>query len=146
MKADKTRLSERLLRLRKQNGLTQMELAERLNISRQAISRWEVGLAVPSTENLKMLSELYGVRIDYLLVDEKSDASDVSEVYSSSCEHTHNRKWNIPLIACVLLIALAVTALVYMGITQNQEQDQIVPIENMSVETDDNSIGTFVIE
>ena len=51
-------LSAKLTSLRKQKGLTQMDLAEKLNVSRQAISRWEVGMAVPSTDNLKVLSEL----------------------------------------------------------------------------------------
>ena len=41
-------LSEKLVSLRKQKGFTQMDLAERLDVSRQAISRWEVGAAVPS--------------------------------------------------------------------------------------------------
>ena len=45
-------LATKLVTLRKQKGLTQMELAERLNVTRQAISRWEVGAAVPGTENL----------------------------------------------------------------------------------------------
>ena len=60
-------LPEKLTYLRKQKGLTQSNLAEALNVSRQAISRWEVGTAVPSTDNLKVLSDLYDVSIDYLL-------------------------------------------------------------------------------
>lgn len=52
-------LATKLVTLRKQKGLTQMDLAEQLNVSRQAISRWEVGSAVPSTDNLKELSVLY---------------------------------------------------------------------------------------
>lgn len=60
-------LPEKLLFLRKQNGFTQMELAEKLNVSRQAISRWEVGTAAPSTDNLKELSNLYDVSVDYFL-------------------------------------------------------------------------------
>lgn len=52
---------EKLVRLRKEKGLSQLQLAEEINVSRQAISRWEVGLAVPSREKLKALSELYHV-------------------------------------------------------------------------------------
>lgn len=51
--------AEKLVRLRKEKGLSQLQLAEEINVSRQAISRWEVGLAVPSREKLKALSELY---------------------------------------------------------------------------------------
>lgn len=47
------KLEEKLISLRKEKGLSQMKLAEMMNVSRQAISRWEVGTAVPSTDNLK---------------------------------------------------------------------------------------------
>ena len=57
-------LATNLISLRKQKGLTQMDLAEKLNVSRQAISRWEVGAAVPSTDNLIVLSNLYGISVD----------------------------------------------------------------------------------
>ena len=60
-------LPERLVALRKRAGLSQGDVAERLNVSRQAVSRWETGLAVPSTDNLSRLGRLYGVTLDELL-------------------------------------------------------------------------------
>lgn len=60
-------LSEKLTDLRKSKGLSQLELAEAINVSRQAISRWEVGTATPSAENLKCLSAFYEISIDELL-------------------------------------------------------------------------------
>lgn len=64
------KLEEKLISLRKEKGLSQMKLAEMMNVSRQAISRWEVGAAVPSTDNLKFLGNLYGVSLEYLLHDD----------------------------------------------------------------------------
>lgn len=61
------KLEEKLISLRKEKGLSQMKLAEMMNVSRQAISRWGVGAAVPSTDNLKFLGNLYGVSLEYLL-------------------------------------------------------------------------------
>lgn len=61
------KLEKKLISLRKEKGLSQMKLAEMMNVSRQAISRWEVGAAVPSTDNLKFLGNLYGVSLEYLL-------------------------------------------------------------------------------
>lgn len=61
------KLEEKLVSLRKAKGLTQMKVAEYLDVSRQAVSRWEVGDAVPSTENLKCLSDLFEVPMDYLI-------------------------------------------------------------------------------
>ena len=59
-------LNERLAQLRKEHGLSQNDLAEKLNVSRQAISRWEQGLAMPSSDNLIYLSRLYGITLDEL--------------------------------------------------------------------------------
>lgn len=56
-----------LLELRMQKGLTQEELAEKVYVTRQAVSRWENGDTVPNTETLKVLSKFYGVSINTLL-------------------------------------------------------------------------------
>ena len=56
-----------LYELRTKNGLTQDELAEKLYVTRQAVSRWENGETVPNTETLKLLSGLFGVSINTLL-------------------------------------------------------------------------------
>ena len=80
--------AEKLVRLRKEKGLSQLQLAEEINVSRQAISRWEVGLAVPSREKLKALSELYHVSMDYLLSDK--EAEDVQKVSEPEDEAKEN--------------------------------------------------------
>lgn len=56
-----------LLELRTQKGLTQEELAEKVYVTRQAVSRWENGDTVPNMETLKVLSKFYGVSINTLL-------------------------------------------------------------------------------
>lgn len=66
---------EKLHTLRKQKGITQAELAEIMDVSRQAVSRWESGIVIPSIENLKRLSSLYGVPLDYLLNEKEDDNS-----------------------------------------------------------------------
>ena len=71
-------LADKIIDLRKKQGLSQLQLAEMMDISRQAVSRWETGSAVPSTENLKILSERYGVSLDYLL-NEGMEFSDDQE-------------------------------------------------------------------
>ncbi len=55
---------------RKQNGLSQQALADELEISRQAVSRWETGEAVPDTEKIIRLAKIFNVNTDYLLLDE----------------------------------------------------------------------------
>lgn len=62
--------AEKLLKLRKDEGFSQESLAERLDVSRQAVSRWESGAALPDAPNLVKLSRIFAVSIDYLLRDE----------------------------------------------------------------------------
>ena len=64
-------LCEKLQELRKQRGLTQEELAERIYVSRAAVSKWESGRGYPSIDSLKILSQFYGITVDELLSDEE---------------------------------------------------------------------------
>ena len=62
------KLSDKIVRLRKSNGMSQEELADKLGVSRQAISRWEMGTAMPDATNILQLSRLFQVTTDYLLM------------------------------------------------------------------------------
>ena len=62
-------IAKNLERLRKDNGYTQEALAEKVGVSRQAVSSWEQGNASPDTDNLIALAKIYGVKVDDLLVD-----------------------------------------------------------------------------
>ena len=64
-------IANRLLEYRKKNGLSQEELAEKLNISRQSVSKWERAEASPDTDNLIELAKIYGITMDDLLNVEK---------------------------------------------------------------------------
>ena len=75
------KLSEKIIELRKANGMTQEELASKCNVSRQSISKWESDIALPETEKLLILGELFHVSMDVLLKDELI-LSEVKEVNS----------------------------------------------------------------
>lgn len=64
-------IANRLVQLRKQNHLSQEELAAKIGISRQAVSKWERAEASPDTDNLILLARLYGVSLDELLRTEE---------------------------------------------------------------------------
>ena len=63
-------LADKIIRLRKKNGWSQEELAEKVNVSRQAVSKWESAQTIPELEKILLLGELFGVTLDYLLKDE----------------------------------------------------------------------------
>ena len=62
-------LKEKLASLRRAKGLSQSELAEEMCVTRQAVSRWEVGTAIPTTDNLIWLSRFYQISLDELVND-----------------------------------------------------------------------------
>lgn len=66
--------ANRLLQYRKESGLSQEELAEKIGVSRQAVSKWERSEASPDTDNLIRLAEIYGVSLDELLTGKKPAA------------------------------------------------------------------------
>lgn len=62
-------LADKLIQLRKKSGMSQEDLAEKMNVSRQAVSKWEGAQSIPDLDKILQLSELYGVTTDYLLKD-----------------------------------------------------------------------------
>lgn len=64
------KISEKIQHLRKTNNMSQDKLAESLNVSRQAISKWESGQNYPDIENIKLLSKLFEISIDQLVHDD----------------------------------------------------------------------------
>ena len=68
-------LPEKLYALRKKSGLSQEQLAEALNVSRQAISKWEGGSAMPESDKLLALSNYFDVSLDCLLKDGAPNAA-----------------------------------------------------------------------
>ena len=133
---EKTTLATKLVSLRKQKGLTQMELAEKLNVSRQAISRWEVGAAVPSTDNLKVLGDLYEVPVDYFLNDEieniSSQIKDAQEQISQEQEKNGIFLSRRKVYAGVAVILVLLVVIISTLAVRNQNQEQVIPMEEMT--------------
>ena len=71
---------EKLRRLRKERGMSQEDLAGALGVSRQAVSRWELGEVAADTANVLAVSQLFGVSTDYLLLDGCCDPADTPAV------------------------------------------------------------------
>lgn len=106
-------LKDRLIQLRKENKMTQAELADTLNISRQAVSRWETGIAAPSTVNLLELSKIYGVSVDAILnndsIEEKSTGENARE---KTAEQRHQgERWQNRKLATILLVLAIITVI-----------------------------------
>ena len=68
--------ADKLIALRKQHGLSQEQLAEKLNVSRQSVSKWEGAQSIPDINKIIQLSQIFGVSTDYLLKDELENEKD----------------------------------------------------------------------
>ena len=85
--------AERLLEYRKKAGLSQEELAERIGVSRQAVSKWERAEASPDTDNLIALAEVYGVTLDELIKGRQEEAADSpKETEDLTCDVTDEKR------------------------------------------------------
>ena len=62
-------LADKIIELRKKQGWSQIDLADRLDVSRQSVSKWEMAQAVPELDKIIKMSELFSVTTDYLLKD-----------------------------------------------------------------------------
>ena len=92
---------EKLFSIRKKSGFSQEELAEKLGVSRQAVSRWESGAAMPDSPNLLLISNLFGVSADYLLHDEYESDFDIPMVKETK---TEERKTAVFLVAAIIFL------------------------------------------
>lgn len=79
-------LAEKIMKLRKQNGWSQEELAAKLNISRQSVSKWESTASIPDLDKIIKLSEIFGVSTDYLLKDEMEEDTNSAAVSDMAAE------------------------------------------------------------
>ena len=103
---------EKLQMLRKARGWSQEELAQQINVSRQALSKWESGASIADTENVIALSRLFGVSTDYLLLRESETTSAPTAVPTP----TKESKWPVPRIAWLVILLVAVVGLIAMHI------------------------------
>lgn len=110
-------LADKIIRLRKKNGWSQEELANKMNVSRQAVSKWESAQTIPDLEKILQLGTLFGVTTDYLLKDEieeeefsNDDSSDTAvkkisiEEANTYLEQRKRSSWCIALATflCIL--------------------------------------------
>ncbi len=105
------KIADRLVELRKANKLSQEALAEKLGLSRQAISKWERAETSPDTDNLIALAELYGITLDELLGNSPAEAKKTQEPQKEKQPLTPKQQKGRALLKntpIALLIAVAV--------------------------------------
>lgn len=100
----KKTVAKNISELRREAGMTQLELAEKLNYSDKAVSKWESGASIPDVGVLLQISELFGVTVDYLLKEEHK-----IPVKAIMKETMRGRKHLVITLLCVMLVWLIAT-------------------------------------
>ncbi|MBQ9161881.1 MAG: helix-turn-helix transcriptional regulator [Clostridia bacterium] len=77
-------IADKIIRLRKKKGWSQEDLAEKMDVSRQAVSKWESAQTIPDLGNILVLSNLFGVTTDYLLKDEIEDEEFTDNIFDNA--------------------------------------------------------------
>lgn len=117
-------LADKIIRLRKRNGWSQEELAAKMNVSRQAVSKWEAAQTTPDLEKILQLGNLFGVTTDYLLKDEMedeefTDETDIPVKRITLSQADSFLKWrksaSIKIAAATFLCVIAVIPLLLLG-------------------------------
>ncbi|MDY4954683.1 MAG: helix-turn-helix transcriptional regulator [Candidatus Onthomonas sp.] len=121
-------LADKITMLRKRSGWSQEELAERLGVSRQAVSKWESGTSLPDLDRIIKMSELFCVSTDYLLKDEVQEitlpegdgAAESSGGYDLSLEEANaflelTRRLSSRMAAAIALLVLSPVCLIQLG-------------------------------
>lgn len=119
-------LEKKLVRLRKKEGMSQADVSEKLDVSRQAVSRWESGDLRPSTENLQALCKLYNVKLDDLL-DESNEEVPIENTECQKAESNIERKdkenrrvWAKRGIIAAMILALAACCIFWYMSTKKE--------------------------
>ena len=107
-------LGKKIYQLRKLSGMTQEQLSEKLNISRQTLSKWENGTGMPDVESVVRLSVLFQTSLEELLL-EKGEEADFVEKKGTQITledmvriNTHNRRMNLLLCSGFLFLAIGI--------------------------------------
>ena len=103
---------EKLFELRKKEELTQAELAEALHVSRQAVSKWEMGTAFPDVENLLLLSKFFSVSVDYLVNEDMNSDLDTPAVKATAAVLKANYQY---IIVRIIIAFSAITIIAILG-------------------------------
>ena len=124
-------LGQRIQELRKQNNLSQEALGEKLGVSRQAISRWEMDGAVPEVDKLIAMSKLFSVSLNDLLQVESGAGEETPQAVPAPV-----KRWKLGAVLLALLLALSLTSTAVLGWRVASLEERLTQLEGPPVDGD----------
>lgn len=130
-------LSEKIYTLRRKSGLSQEQLAKKIGVSRQAISKWEGGLSIPELEKIRALSEFFNVSIDELTreqeTDNPSDDTEEKPYIADSKEKKNKIGFFLCLIGAVCLILFGVIMMIHPSSAEQLNESSMITINGTGI-------------
>ena len=108
-------INKRIFELRKERGWSQDQLAEKVNVSRQSISKWESAQALPEIEKVIELSKIFQVTTDYLLLDQADEKEARPKWTTSESESYQQEVRSFGLVNVLYILFLAITLFFFAG-------------------------------
>ncbi len=139
------KLSDKIMKLRKANGWSQEDFADKLNVSRQAVSRWENGTAQPDAQNVLQISKLFHVTTDYLLNDDYESDRDIPAVKSATkeTETIFLKKKHLHLVAAIFF---AIASVCWLLVVVNSTNYTVLALSCFSLALcSANAVAQFVL-
>ena len=127
-------LPDNLKRIRKERHISQEKLAEVLNVSRQAVSKWEQGICLPEAKMLMLISEKLNISLDDLMSDSLNSSAEADafprEVTAAEPHQNKKKRKYLILISAVLIIAICIVFIVL----RTQKTDETAGLDQSAVE------------
>lgn len=138
-------LAEKIIRHRKEKGWSQEAFAEKLHVSRQAVSRWENGTALPDAQNILQISKLFHVTADYLLNEDYESDRDIPavQIAEREAESLYIKKKHLHLVSAICFLISVFCAA--MGILNSTTDTQLALSCFLLALCSGNAIAQFVL-
>ena len=117
------KLEEKLMKLRKENAWSQEEFADKLNVTRQTVSKWELGQTTPDTDNLTKIASIFGISVNDLLDENTNPIEENSKVNNNN----NGRPIKILLLIAILIVVFLGIGAITINKIFNKVTNQVVP-------------------
>lgn len=119
--------------IRKRSGISQEKLAEELDVSRQSVSKWETGQAMPESDKLVLLSKYFGVSVDELI----NNATDIDDRSGESKNQKSSASYDLGVILCatgfVALAIFGILSLIFPSVSDSAAYSSTITINGKGI-------------
>ncbi len=123
------KFNEKLIQLRKKEGLSQEELGYKLNVTRQTVSKWELGQTTPEMEKLVEMSKIFNISLDELMNEKDETITQTTKIDDQPIENKNSDKkeknMKFIIIGMLIIILIIIVVKIVVAVPTNKESKEI---------------------